>query len=225
MRGVEEIRFTNDPATVSRLVEDNMKLAHYFVHKYSRTDPADALSLAMEGLLRAAASFDESRGQFGTFASIVIERRFQGYWQKLHRRAPVLGGPSLNATYGDGTGDEWGWNVADERQGPPDAEASGGEERDLITAALRHVPKMKRDILVARFVDDRRLDDIGCEFQMSRERARQLVNEALKDLRRVFAHVAEGEPLPALRDWKPSTSDGQRRGGRRRISRRMAGEQ
>lgn len=52
-----------------QLAADNEKLIWFFLKKYaSRSDPQELYGVAAEGLIRAAATYDPSRGKFSTHA-------------------------------------------------------------------------------------------------------------------------------------------------------------
>ncbi len=62
------------------------------------------------------------------------------------------------------------------------------EQTDVYTKALaqmhRLLPPREVDIVIARYIDERTLDDIGTQMNLSRERIRQLEVHALKILRK-----------------------------------------
>lgn len=205
----------NDEATVRDLVEGNMRLAHFYAAKGYEADQAEALSVAMDGLLRAARSWDGSRGlPFHTYASILIVRRFNDRRAKAWRRRHINSGLSINAQLEGGDGDEFGDLLPDERAVSPAAAAADSEERSCLRRAIRALPKTKRMLVIARFGEDRTLQEIGDEFQISRERVRQIVREAMETLRGSVASLSTGGGAFRGRDWKPSLNPRIKLGGR-----------
>lgn len=65
------------------------------------------------------------------------------------------------------------------------------EEVDGLNRLLRKIPERERNILTARIVNGRSLDEIGIDIGLSKERVRQLQVRALRKLRQL---AAGGEP-------------------------------
>ena len=59
---------------IDKLVEDNIKLAYFYVQRSTDLDQFYALSAAMDGLLKAAKTYSPDRGiSFATYASLKIK--------------------------------------------------------------------------------------------------------------------------------------------------------
>jgi RNA polymerase primary sigma factor len=92
---------------------------------------------------------------------------------------------SLNQPLGDGEGAELGDVIADEESADPEELAGESLERRNVREALAGLPEQQRAILELRFgFDDEpiSLEAIGRKLGISRERVRQLENEALAAL-------------------------------------------
>lgn len=58
---------------VDKLVEDNMKLVYYHLNRHDLANDVEATSAAMEGLVKAAKTYNKSKDiKFSTYASVCI---------------------------------------------------------------------------------------------------------------------------------------------------------
>lgn len=64
---------------MNELVKDNIKLVYYWLFKYNLLGNQDAESLAMEGLWRAAKTYDETIAKFSTIATVCIRNALNAY--------------------------------------------------------------------------------------------------------------------------------------------------
>lgn len=77
-----------------RLVRENVRLAYHFVHKLHLSNKDDAVDIALEGLWKAAVTYDASKGiKFGTYASVCIYNALGMYIRKMKR----LGGHEVRS--------------------------------------------------------------------------------------------------------------------------------
>lgn len=170
-----------DHKEVNRLVTENMRLVHFFVNKWPKIDPDDALSAGMQGLLRAAETWDETRGvPFSAYASQKIG------WSigAIRQRALTLkrgGGKtilSLNQEVGEEGSAELGELVADQNAITASTSLDNSDEFRVLRAVLRRLPKDQREVLNNRFGLNGgvvlTLERIACAMGLSRERVRQI---------------------------------------------------
>lgn len=115
----------------------------------------------------------------------------------LHMEGRLSAGDrSLNATIGTEEDTSWQDLLVDDR---PDPEAivmtqhDGARKRRWLGAALAELPERERRILQARFFTDQAitLDNIGARMGISKERVRQLENQALTRLRRRLSDIPD----------------------------------
>ena len=71
---------------IEQTVQDNMGLVYMMLHRFNLAYNEDAVSYAMEGLFRAATSYDESSSfAFSTYATSCIYNGIQTYFRKLQK--------------------------------------------------------------------------------------------------------------------------------------------
>lgn len=89
----------NDPhdnAKTTELISRYMKMvlaaARRFSESYGRADYEDFVSDGMDGLLAAIRSYDESRGEFGAYASACVTNRLRNTARKSQRHSSAFRG-------------------------------------------------------------------------------------------------------------------------------------
>lgn len=184
------------PATVDRRVNENFNLARYWARKMGRfLDPNDAMSLAMEGLLKAAQEYEESpRVRFGTFASYRIKSCFA--YDRRRRMAKCRGRQYSHLSFdqpkrydnGGGAGMvamgiELGDNLSDDSPDPRRMlELLEGEEK--IDELLGLLTPHKRKIIEMHFGlhggSPMFLEEIAAIYGVSRQRICQIKDESLR---------------------------------------------
>lgn len=199
---------SNPPALVATLVTENMRLAQWYANKYAKTiDHDHAFSLAMQGLQKAAETWNEKRGRFGTIASMRIRQKLNQYFHWMRRTK--RGGEHVRHTHTSIDDKQEGDfalhdTIPDQNgQNPHDA-LSNAEQLDWIMAFLHTLPDKQRDILMMRFglgsFTRHTLEETGKVFGLTRERIRQIEGVALDSLRdqlrrtndpRLRAHLTE----------------------------------
>ncbi len=104
---------------------------------------------------------------------------------KRSAQAPV----SLEKPVGDEEESEFGQFIADERAESPYERAARAVTGDALWHALARLSYRERRVLELHYglggVDARSLDEIGREFNVTRERIRQIENQSFNKLRRV----------------------------------------
>lgn len=107
---------------------------------------------------------------------------------------------SLDAPLGEDSGSTVAEVVADENAPNPFAQLQNKTETGLIQQLVEQLPEREARIIRFRFGLDsggeRTLEEVGRKFKLTRERIRQLQNEALKKLKRMLEDP-EGIPLAA----------------------------
>jgi len=180
----------NSPEVVERLVNENIRLAHFFASKRSFAsgmNADDALSLAMQGLLRAAQLFDESRGKFGTYAAWHIKSRLgrDPLRKKSIKAGYYVSQVSLDDPIGfDGT--TYADFIADEREQGALENLLGSDSALKVREWVAKLPEKQRYIITHRFGLDggapQTLEEISRVFNVTRERVRQIEEATLKKL-------------------------------------------
>lgn len=88
-----------DSAKTAELISRYMKMvlaaARKFSESYGRADYEDFVSDGMDGLLAAIRSYDESKGEFGAYASVCVTNRLRNTAKKAQRRNSALRGADL----------------------------------------------------------------------------------------------------------------------------------
>lgn len=83
-----------DSAKTTELISRYMKMvlaaARRFSERYSRADYEDFVSDGMDGLLAAIRGYDESRGEFGAYASVCVTNRLRNTARMAQRHSSNL---------------------------------------------------------------------------------------------------------------------------------------
>lgn len=195
----------DDPAEVERLVNENMRLAHYFALKWHWRDPDDALSIAMEGLLRAAQYWDAGNGvPFGSYASILIQRMNLRHLQRENRTKRRGKREHLSLDFVLGEGEQTYGELLEDPNARSALQAMlSDEERSLLETLLQHVDNRERLVLEMRFglngSEIHTLGEVGAKIGVTRERARQIERNAMERMY-LQRRRLEGEPQPGRVD-------------------------
>lgn len=76
---------------MDQLIADNMGLVYQQLHKLNRINDDDAYSYAMEGLFKAASTFDPERGiQFSTYATTCIYNALMMYMRSVRKNGHLV---------------------------------------------------------------------------------------------------------------------------------------
>lgn len=125
-------------ATVDEIVEDNIKLAYYFLTRFNLLDNPDAESYALEALFKAASTFKPEAGtKFSTYAACVISNSLRMYLRECSKKKVLMLVSYDAPAYASGDGSEL--NLIDILEGPNHAEDAvfADELRKHIGEALR----------------------------------------------------------------------------------------
>jgi RNA polymerase primary sigma factor len=159
-------------------------------------DIDDLFQEGMFGLMRAAETYDPERGAFSTYAYQWIRQHVTRAASDKARvvRIPVhkldsmrrcgerpRGAVSLDAPLGDDSEMTRLDRLSADTE--PDSDYCPRLDRQRIAALLDSLPERDRDILRGRFWRNETLLEVGEPWGITRERARQLQNQALQTLR------------------------------------------
>ena len=75
-----------------QLVEDNMNLVYFTIARYypRHKGDEDIIQIGMIGLCKAAMSYDESKGQFSTYATLKIRSTISYEFRKDSKRVKAV---------------------------------------------------------------------------------------------------------------------------------------
>lgn len=103
---------------------------------------------------------------------------------------------SLDAPTGADGGDSWVDQMVDERAVDPESLRLEDEIHQLLDAGLADLLPRERDVVAARFGlygrDPQTLEDVAAQYELTRERVRQIQQDALMKLRRRMARRGVG---------------------------------
>ena len=75
---------------ISRYMKMVLAAARRFSESYSRADYEDFVSDGMDGLLAAIRGYDESKGEFGAYASVCVANRLRNTAKRAQRHSSTL---------------------------------------------------------------------------------------------------------------------------------------
>lgn len=193
----------NSPEQVNELVEANIKLAYFFAQKAADIDYDEALSRSLQGLQKAAETFDATKGKFSTHASWKIKALLGRY--RVDQSRVKRGGRDVTVSLNDLVGEdgtEIGDFVADDSADNALSEICSEDNKQILATLLTKLPSKLRDVLVMRFGlngdDPLTLEQAGEIFGVTRERIRQLQVQAVAKLSVLYRYRENnGEQKPA----------------------------
>jgi RNA polymerase sigma factor (sigma-70 family) len=172
-------------------VRASVRLAHRAAWRFARSKardvPADELiGEALLGLTYAAAMYDEGRAvPFPAYAGMVIRHRLV-HWVRVWRRGRRL---RLHRPGPDENGEDEVWD-AEDRHPRPDP-AAGATARELCERIRQVLPAHLWTILHAHYAEGHTLEAIGQRLGISRQRVRQLLDKAARQVREQFQDSVE----------------------------------
>ncbi len=152
---------------------------------------------------RADRKLSEKLGRDPTAAELAkelgVEEKIVSHWITVSMRPS-----SLDAPVGDADSAEFGELVGDDRVKLPFDEINADQLRKEMESLLVKLDNREREILKHRFglegVDEETLEDVGVRFNITRERVRQIQNEALKKMRLLMKENERVTPRAELPD-------------------------
>jgi RNA polymerase primary sigma factor len=152
---------------------------------------------------RADRKLSDKLGREPTAAEIAkelgVSEAVVTHWQTVSLRPS-----SLDAPVGDHDSAEFGDLVGDDRARLPFDMINDAQLKQEMEALLVNLDHREREILKHRFglqgVDEETLEDVGKRFNVTRERVRQIQNEALKKMREFMEENERVTPLSQLPD-------------------------
>lgn len=184
-RQLGRLRGKRRTALRQRIIEENINLVYAIAkQRFRRIDPDELIGVGCEGLMRAVDRFDPERGyEFSTYASHAI-------WSHMLRSLTSKARPTAELFCGLSVPERGGDRLLAQ------------EVAELIGA----LPDRQRRAVWLRFWRDAKLEDIGKEMGISKERARQLILHGITRLREMYG-------LPRSRDGARNTPEKRRKRG------------
>lgn len=187
---MEEIRAAQagDVKARERVIVHNVGLVYRLSLLFNTTlvrrgrgdvDIDDLVAVGLQGLDAAITKFDTHRGiRFSTYAYSAIKVYMIRVVSPKNKQAQFNG--SANA---DGTTEYTSIDAVDTRVEAPAGRRQHAETIAAMREALASLSPRSQQIIVDRFLHARTLDDAGTRAGITKERARQVQNKALQELR------------------------------------------
>ena len=181
---------TGDQSAISQIIADVNGAIHQVSRRYHKYfgrcyDYEDVVQAATMGVLDAITRFDVGKNaKFLTYAIFWIRHHIQKLWSE----ADVVRRPRTHKYFRSASIDAPLWDDGQPMVIPADADVVENVSRNETIAGVRHLLKnidpRSSEILISLY-SGRTLEDIGDEYNISRERARQLSNQALLKLKKI----------------------------------------
>jgi len=167
-RQLGRLRGKRRTALRQRIIEENINLVYAIAkQRFRRIDPDELIGVGCEGLMRAVDRFDPERGyEFSTYASRAI-------WSHMLRSLTSKARPTAELFCGLSVPERGGDRLLAQ------------EVAELIGA----LPDRQRRAVWLRFWRDAKLEDIGKDLGISKERARQLIVHGVTRLREMYGNA------------------------------------
>lgn len=175
---------------INRLVNEHFGLAKHWANKWAWLYGwNDSLSIAMDGLLKAAQSYREERIPFGTYASLIIKFRYAAYRKKelAPKRGEQFSHLSLNApVHGLDKVQEVGETIPDENASCARLVALRNDDRRMVEEMIALLDETSRMVITRRYGLDGKPEqqqvEIAAEMRVSRQRVQQIEKRAVRYL-------------------------------------------
>lgn len=203
----EEEFLTNDYYTnktkksAEKLILSHLRLVVSTARNFAnyKLSMMDLISEGNYGLIKAVQKFDPKKGvNFASYAIWWIKSAIQEYLMKswsivklgtssLHRKLLLGKSESREMIQQDASIDE---NLENQLSVSPDYEGDLDKEASIknLSYAIESLSPREREIINARYINDikKTLDEISCEMKISKERVRQISNQALKKMKKIL---------------------------------------
>lgn len=155
-----------EPTAVRRLLDDVAPIVHGFLYARVGGDQEAAEDLLQETLLEAVRSAATFRGDaaLSTWMCAIARRRLARYYESERRAEAARSGLRLVEATGSGDDDV--------------------ERRDEVVRALGRMPVVHRQVLVLKYLDGLRVEEIAEQLGRSRVQVQSLLQRARDGLRR-----------------------------------------
>jgi RNA polymerase sigma factor (sigma-70 family) len=178
------------------LFRENLALAYYVGGKRSippAFDRDDVIQAGLIALWEASRTYNPARGKFSMHAAIRLRDHISRYLQQ-RRNKPLLQTPRLVGV--DGVVED-ALAQAPAREDDQDAAV---DVRQVLGQLLGEIPSRHREAVELRFGlrtgKPAPLSEVGEKLGVTRERARQMIGQALKGLRRAARRLGVDESAP-----------------------------
>jgi len=160
----------NGKMDYNSVVEKNRPLILFFMNRRRINEPdwEDVYSVCLVSLCQAADKWSPERSKWSTFASSSINHAISSFYvwkHKLKRREL----PQYN--------DTGNYSLFGRKN------QLSHEDNDFINYCMDILNNRDRDIIYKYFIDNETLEFIGELYNLSKERIRQIINEALTRIR------------------------------------------
>ena len=163
-----------DVTAVRRLVDEVGPVVYGFVYARVGGDESVAADLLQETFLEAVRSSDGFRGDaaLATWVCTIARRRLSRHYERERRQEVARRG--LVLLQGEG-------ELVD-----PTEDDLAVDRRDEIVRALGDLPPLHRQVLVMKYLDGRRVEEIADELGKSRVQVQSLLQRARDGLRQTL---------------------------------------
>lgn len=158
-----------DPSAVRRLLDEVAPVVHGFIYARVGGDSAAAEDLLQDTLIEAVRSSGTFRGDsaLSTWLCAIARRRLARHYESERKAEAARHGLTI---------------VAERAQPSPDDEMV--EQRDQVARALGRIPALHRQVLVLKYLDGMRVDEIAVELGRNHVQVQSLLQRARDGLRR-----------------------------------------
>lgn len=186
--------------TPEEMWRDHHRLAWHIAAKLGRrfsVYPDELIGTVWMLFARAAETYDPTKGKFANYAPrFVVPYAWKFLRDDSERRSCwEKGFQTTTITYSGGSADEndlkWAKNTKDivfvddltaRQQNAPPTE----DKLDELKTAIASIPRDHWRTMARMRMEGKTLAEIGKEFNLSRERVRQVMHEAVKELRKWY---------------------------------------
>ena len=165
-----------EPAAVRRLLDEVAPVVHGFLYARVGGDQAVAEDLLQDTLIEAVRSASGFRGEaaLSTWLCAIARRRLARHYESERKAEAARHGLRL---------------VAD--RAPATTEDERVEQRDEVVRALGRIPALHRQVLVLKYLDGLRVEEIAEQMGRNNVQVQSLLQRARDGLRKELeAHSA-----------------------------------
>nr|WP_302596976.1 sigma-70 family RNA polymerase sigma factor [uncultured Cellulosilyticum sp.] len=171
---MEVTKYVNDNASDPRNIKD-YPLIKYFLKRSKFLLIDENIDACIEGLAIAYKSFDETKGVFSTYA---MKCMYCVMCRKLRDKSTQKRIPKDKLVSIDFTGEFGEYTSLGQKDYREDI-----ENKLLVEEALTVLTKREREIIVQRYLEDKTLEVVGENLNISRQRVAQIEKTALYKMR------------------------------------------